>query len=69
MRSYQAMPAQQQRQGTRSNLRAPRKIGCSAALVYVPASFAKIGDGNALSSQFDGEALPALSTVKLMFSS
>ncbi|MFY9736734.1 MAG: response regulator transcription factor, partial [Rhodoplanes sp.] len=30
--------------------------------IYVPASFAKMGDGDALSSQFDGEALPALST-------
>jgi DNA-binding NarL/FixJ family response regulator len=29
--------------------------------IYVPASFAKIGGGDALSSQFDGEALPALS--------
>src|SRR5271166_2898966 len=33
-----------------------------AGRIYVPASFAKIGGGNALSSQFDGEALPALST-------
>ena len=33
-----------------------------AGQIYVPASFAKIGGGNALSSQFDGEAFPALST-------
>jgi DNA-binding NarL/FixJ family response regulator len=33
-----------------------------AGRIYVPASFAKIGGGNALSSQFDGEALPVLST-------
>jgi DNA-binding NarL/FixJ family response regulator len=33
-----------------------------AGRIYVPASFAKIGGGDALSSQFDGEALPALST-------
>ena len=33
-----------------------------AGRIYVPASFAKIGGGNALSSQFDGEAFPALST-------
>ena len=33
-----------------------------AGQIYVPASFAKIGGGSALSSQFDGEALPALST-------
>jgi DNA-binding NarL/FixJ family response regulator len=33
-----------------------------AGRIYVPASFAKMGDGDALSSQFHGEALPALST-------
>ena len=33
-----------------------------AGRIYVPASFAKIGDGDALSSQFDREALPTLST-------
>ena len=33
-----------------------------AGQIYVPASFAKIGGGSALSSQFDGEAFPALST-------
>jgi DNA-binding NarL/FixJ family response regulator len=33
-----------------------------AGRIYVTASFAKIGGGDALSSQFDGEALPALST-------
>ena len=33
-----------------------------AGRIYLPASFAKIGGGDALSSQFDGEALPALST-------
>jgi DNA-binding NarL/FixJ family response regulator len=33
-----------------------------AGRIYVPASFAKIGRGDALSSQFDGEALPVLST-------
>ena len=33
-----------------------------AGVIYVPASFAKIGGGNALSSRFDREALPALST-------
>jgi DNA-binding NarL/FixJ family response regulator len=33
-----------------------------AGRIYVPASFAKIGGGDALGSQFDGEALPALST-------
>ena len=30
--------------------------------IYVPASFAKIGGGDALSGRFDREALPALST-------
>ncbi|MFY9992625.1 MAG: response regulator transcription factor [Rhodoplanes sp.] len=33
-----------------------------AGRIYVTPSFAKTGGGNALSSQFDGEALPALST-------
>jgi DNA-binding NarL/FixJ family response regulator len=33
-----------------------------AGQIYVPASFAKIGSGDVLSSQIDGEALPALST-------
>jgi DNA-binding NarL/FixJ family response regulator len=33
-----------------------------AGRIYVPASFATIGGGDALGSQFDGEALPALST-------
>jgi DNA-binding NarL/FixJ family response regulator len=33
-----------------------------AGVIYVPTSFAKIGGGDALSSQFDREALPALST-------
>ena len=33
-----------------------------AGQIYVPASFARIGGGNALSSQFDRAALPALST-------
>ena len=33
-----------------------------AGVIYVPTSFAKIGGGNALSSQFDRETLPALST-------
>jgi DNA-binding NarL/FixJ family response regulator len=33
-----------------------------AGQIYVPASFATIGDGNAVSSRFDREALPTLST-------
>jgi DNA-binding NarL/FixJ family response regulator len=33
-----------------------------AGQIYVPASFATIGGGDVNSSQFDGEALPALST-------
>ena len=33
-----------------------------AGRIYVPASFAKICNGDVLSSQIDGEALPALST-------
>ena len=33
-----------------------------AGRIYVPASFAKIGGGDALSGRFDREALPALST-------
>src|SRR5271157_3295650 len=33
-----------------------------AGQIYVPASFAKIGGGDALGGQFDGKTLPALST-------
>jgi DNA-binding NarL/FixJ family response regulator len=33
-----------------------------AGRIYVPASFAKIGDGDALGSRFDSEAPPTLST-------
>jgi DNA-binding NarL/FixJ family response regulator len=41
--------------------------GILVGRIYVPASFAKIGDGDALSSRFDREALPTLSTEADVF--